>query len=52
VGDSLIDLRTARAAGAPLCLARYGFGVNGFPLSALGRDDYAIDRPLELLSIL
>jgi phosphoglycolate phosphatase len=26
VGDSAIDLRTARAAGTRLCLVRYGFG--------------------------
>lgn len=26
VGDSAIDLRTARAGGTPICLARYGFG--------------------------
>jgi phosphoglycolate phosphatase len=27
VGDSAIDLRTARNAGVPVCLARYGFGA-------------------------
>jgi phosphoglycolate phosphatase len=26
VGDSVIDLRTARAAGTPVCLVKYGFG--------------------------
>jgi len=26
VGDSAIDLRTAKAAGVRLCLVRYGFG--------------------------
>jgi phosphoglycolate phosphatase-like HAD superfamily hydrolase len=26
VGDSAIDLRTARAAGIRACLVRYGFG--------------------------
>ena len=30
VGDSAIDLRTARAAGVRICLVRYGFG---FPLA-------------------
>ena len=28
VGDSAIDLRTARAAGARCCLVRYGFGFS------------------------
>lgn len=28
VGDSAIDLRTARAAGTRVCLARYGFGFH------------------------
>ena len=51
VGDSLIDLKTARAASAPLCLARYGFGVERFPLEELGNDDAVIDQPLELLSL-
>ena len=31
VGDSAIDLRTARAAGTRICLVRYGFG---FPTTA------------------
>jgi phosphoglycolate phosphatase-like HAD superfamily hydrolase len=26
VGDSAIDLKTARAAGVRICLVRYGFG--------------------------
>ena len=28
VGDSAIDLRTARAAGTRLCIVRYGFGFD------------------------
>jgi phosphoglycolate phosphatase len=28
VGDSAIDVRTARAAGTPLCIVRYGFGFD------------------------
>ena len=35
VGDSVIDWRTARAAGTRVCLAGYGFGFDGFPLSEL-----------------
>jgi phosphoglycolate phosphatase-like HAD superfamily hydrolase len=29
VGDSHVDLRTAHAAGARACIARYGFGFRG-----------------------
>lgn len=50
VGDSLIDLRTSRAADARACLARYGFGWD----SAAdhdndARDAWLIDEPRELL---
>ena len=37
VGDSLIDWRTARAASTPMCLARYGFGFEGFPAMSSAR---------------
>ena len=43
VGDSLVDFRTARSASASVCLARYGFGFAGFPLSELEPGD-GIDR--------
>ena len=43
VGDSVVDWRTARAAGTRVCLARYGFGFEGFPVGDLGADD-ACDR--------
>ena len=52
VGDSLIDWRTSRAAGASICLARYGFGFQSFPAGQLAPGDLAIDRPLDLASIL
>ena len=52
VGDSVIDWRTAHAAGAISCVARYGFGFDGFPIEALGEADCRIDRPSELLSLL
>ncbi len=45
VGDSIIDLRTARAAGVSMWLARYGFGVDGFPVDELRSDDRILDRP-------
>jgi phosphoglycolate phosphatase len=51
VGDSLIDWRTARAALTPLCLARYGFGFEGFPRQELGPTDRLIDTPAELLAL-
>lgn len=51
VGDSAIDLRTARAAGVRICLVKYGFG---FPLAAaeLTGDEQLIDHPGELAGIL
>jgi phosphoglycolate phosphatase len=50
VGDSPIDLRTARAAHARICLARYGFGFDDFPLHEIGAEDAVIDNPLELVA--
>jgi phosphoglycolate phosphatase len=52
VGDSVIDWRTAHAAGAFSCVARYGFGFDGFPTDALSPDDRLIDHPAELLPLL
>jgi phosphoglycolate phosphatase len=52
VGDSIIDWRTARAAGSSSCVARYGFGFNGFPTDQLEHSDLVIDRPAELLPLL
>jgi phosphoglycolate phosphatase len=49
VGDSVIDVRTAHAAGARACLARYGFGCTPAATTALHAADLAIDRPFELL---
>jgi phosphoglycolate phosphatase len=51
VGDSLIDWRTARAALTPVCLARYGFGYEGFPRQELSPTDRLIDTPAELLAL-
>ena len=47
VGDSAIDLRTARAAGVPACLVRYGFG---FPTVAglVQTDDRLVEAPGDL----
>ena len=51
VGDSPIDLLTARNAGARICLARYGFGFR-FSDDAFQGDEWFIDRPEELTALL
>lgn len=48
VGDSLIDWRTARAAGTRICVARYGFGFGTFPRDHLEPEDLAVDAPTDL----
>jgi phosphoglycolate phosphatase len=52
VGDSLVDWQTSRAAPATICLARYGFGFQSFPIERIGAGDLLIDAPLDLVSIL
>jgi phosphoglycolate phosphatase len=52
VGDSVIDWRTAHAARARSCIARYGCGFAGFPVEQLTGTDRVIDRPEELLNAL
>ena len=52
VGDSVIDWRTARAAGTHVCLVRYGFGFEGFPIGDLDADDRVVDSPAALLPCL
>ena len=51
VGDSAIDWRTARAAGAAACLVRYGFGFEGIPLDQLRMEDRVIAAAGELMSL-
>jgi phosphoglycolate phosphatase len=51
VGDSAIDWRTARAARARVCLARYGFGFGSVPVDQLTPEDHVIAAPLELLAL-
>lgn len=48
VGDSRIDFETARAAGTPICLTRYGFGYEQFPVSELRGDEGLVDRAVEI----
>jgi phosphoglycolate phosphatase len=43
VGDSVVDWRTACAAATRVCLARYGFGWEGFPIEQLGADAWIVD---------
>jgi phosphoglycolate phosphatase len=43
VGDSVVDWRTACAAATRVCLARYGFGWEGFPIEQLGPDAWIVD---------
>lgn len=50
VGDSRIDLETARAAGTGLCIARYGFGYREREI-ALRPDEWLIETPSDLLGI-
>ncbi|MFB3853983.1 MAG: HAD family hydrolase [Vicinamibacterales bacterium] len=51
VGDSPIDLATAHAAGVKACLARYGFGHAKVTDDMLRGDEWAIDRPQDLLGL-
>ena len=52
IGDSSVDLDTARAAGVRLCLARYGFGFAGIAAERLLPGDLQIDEPAELVRLL
>jgi phosphoglycolate phosphatase len=52
VGDSEVDLATARAGGVQICLARYGFGFIRVDRSALRADDLFLDQPRDLLALL
>ena len=47
VGDSAIDLRTARAAGVRCCLVRYGFGFRSLD-GLLAGDEVIVDQPRDI----
>jgi phosphoglycolate phosphatase-like HAD superfamily hydrolase len=51
IGDSVIDLRTARAAGVPVCLVRYGFGFASTADERIG-DELIASSPSELPGLL
>jgi phosphoglycolate phosphatase len=48
VGDSVVDWRTAAAASTSVCLARYGFGWEGFPVDELHADAWVANTPADL----
>ncbi len=51
VGDSRIDVATARAARTKLCVARYGFGFREDEIE-LNAGDLAVDAPSDLTRVL
>jgi phosphoglycolate phosphatase-like HAD superfamily hydrolase len=50
VGDSPVDLATARRAGTLICLARYGFGFR-FEGDGFRGDEYFVDTPSDLRGV-
>jgi phosphoglycolate phosphatase len=52
VGDSAVDVQTARDAGTRLCVARYGFGFRNCRPELLTDDDLVVDRPKDLPPVL
>lgn len=52
VGDSTVDLQTARNAGVRICLARYGFGFADLATSELRGDESLVDAPGEISGVL
>ncbi|MBI1873861.1 MAG: HAD-IA family hydrolase [Acidobacteria bacterium] len=49
VGDSRIDLETARAADVPMCLARYGFGAGDLPAQDPPGVEFSVMHPTQLI---
>jgi phosphoglycolate phosphatase len=47
VGDSMVDVETARQAGVRVCVARYGFGHLRGELTLNG-DEYIADQPVDV----
>ena len=52
IGDSSVDLQTARNAGVRICLARYGFGFADLTEGALAGDELLVDSPGEILRVI
>ena len=51
VGDSPVDLSTARNAGAAICLARYGFGYRFAGSEFDGRERF-VDEPAAIVAVI
>jgi phosphoglycolate phosphatase len=51
VGDSIVDVRTARNAGTKLCVARYGFGFASIPRETLTPAESVVDHPAEIVDV-
>jgi phosphoglycolate phosphatase len=51
VGDSMVDIETARAAGATACVARWGFGHARGDLVLRG-DELLADSPADVMQLL
>jgi phosphoglycolate phosphatase len=49
VGDSGVDLQTARSAGVRICLARYGFGFSDIAADTLTGEELIVDAPTEIV---
>ena len=52
IGDSRVDLATARAAGVRFCHARYGFGAESVRHDELTDADWVIRAPSDLLPLI
>jgi phosphoglycolate phosphatase len=52
IGDSTIDLQTARNAGVRICLARYGFGFADLAVGDLRGDEWLVDTPADITGFL
>lgn len=52
IGDSSVDLQTARNAGVRICLARYGFGFADLPLDSLQGDELLANSPADIATLL
>jgi phosphoglycolate phosphatase len=52
IGDSSVDLQTARNAGVRICMARYGFGFADLAADALIGDELLADSPGQIALLL
>jgi phosphoglycolate phosphatase len=52
VGDSKVDLDTARNAGVAICLARFGFGFQSLGSTPLTESEHVVDHPAEIVDVI